>query len=135
MRFQRESVLRLLVWAAVAGWGVSLLGVFLPWSWMEVVLQNLGKGSTPVDDPMLRYWLRMATASWSMIGFLFLCCALRPKKYAALLPLLGCGCIFIGIVLLLNGLALSLPPLPFFGDVAFCLGIGGGILFFQPRRR
>ena len=135
MRLERESVLRLLVWAAVAGWGLSLLGVFLPWSWMEVVLQNLGKGSAPVDDPMLRYWLRMATASWSVIGFLFLSCALYPKKYGAMLPLLGGGSIFVGIVLLLNGLALSLPPLPFFGDVAFCLGIGGGILFFQPRRR
>lgn len=134
MRFQRETVLRLLVWAAVAGWGVSLLGVFLPWSWMEIVLQGLGKGSDPVGDPMLRYWLRMATASWSVIGFLFLCCALRPKKYGAMLPLLAWGSVFVGIVLLLNGLALSLPPFPFFGDVTFCLGVGGGILLLSRRR-
>jgi len=135
MRFQRESVMRLLVWAAVAGWGVALLGVFLPWSWMEVVLQGLGKGSDPVGDPMLRYWLRMATASWSVIGFLYLCCALRPKKYGAMLPLLGGGSVFVGIVLLLNGFALSLPLFPFLGDVTFCLGVGGGILLFLPRNR
>ena len=135
MRFQRESGLRLLVWAAVAVWGVSLLGVFLPWSWMEVVLQNLGKGSVPVGDPMLRYWLRMATASWNVIGFLFLSGALHPKKCGAMLPLLAWASVFVGIVLLLNGPALSLPPFPFFGYVTFCIGVGGGILLLSRRGR
>lgn len=122
-----------MVWTAAFGWGVSILGTFLPWSILELLLQGLGKSSASLDDPMLRYWLRMATGGWTVIGFLYLCCALRPEKYAALLPLLAIGTIFTGVVLLVNGLLLSLPPFPFWGDAAFCLFIGAGILFLSRR--
>jgi hypothetical protein len=35
-----------------------------------------------------------------------------------------------GLILLIHGVRLSLPPFPFYGDVAGSLAGGGGILFF-----
>ncbi|MBS1368846.1 MAG: hypothetical protein HPZ91_02715 [Lentisphaeria bacterium] len=133
MAFSRERFVRLLVWAAVIGWGVSLLGTLLPWNMMEFLLQGMGK-EFATDDPMIRYWFRMAAGGWTVIGFLFLCCALKPREYAALLPLLAWGSLFEGVVLLFHGLALGLPLFPFLGDAAFCLAVGAGILLAGNKK-
>ena len=113
--------------AGAVGWGVSILGVLLPWSVMDIVLQNMGAAS-PVTDVQIQYWFRMATGAWSIIGFLYLIVLLKPQKYDNLIPLLGWGTLFEGIVLLIHGLYLNLPIFPFAGDVGFCLIVGGGLL-------
>ena len=71
---------------------------------------------------------RMATTAWSFIGFLYLIVLLKPQKYNNLIPLLGWGTLFEGVVLLIHGLYLNLPIFPFAGDVGFCLIVGGGLL-------
>ena len=129
----RTRILQLLVYAAAIGWGVAILGTLLPWNVMEFLLQGLGKEMTE-EGPMVRYWFRMASGGWSIIGFLFLCCAVRPRRYAVLLPLLAWGALFEGMVLLIHGLALSLPPFPFFSDVAFCFVTGAGILICRQKK-
>ena len=57
--------------AGAIGWGVSIVGAFLPWRMMDIVLQNMG-AAAPVTDPQVQDWFRMATGAWSVIGFLFL---------------------------------------------------------------
>ena len=118
---------RIFLLTGAIGWGVSILGVLLPWSVMDIVLQNMGAAS-PVTDVHVQYWFRMATTAWSIIGFLYLIVLLKPQKYNNLIPLLAWGTLFEGIVLLIHGLYLNLPLFPFAGDVGFCLIVGGGLL-------
>ena len=118
---------RIFLLAGAIGWGISILGVLLPWNVMDIVLQNMGAAS-PITDVQVQYWFRMATGAWSIIGFLYLMVLLKPQKYNNLIPLLAWGTVFEGIVLLIHGLYLNLPLFPFSGDVGFCLIVGGGLL-------
>ena len=118
---------RIFLLAGAIGWGISILGVLLPWNVMDIVLQNMGAAS-PITDVQVQYWFRMATGAWSIIGFLYLMVLLKPQKYNNLIPLLAWGTVFEGIVLLIHGLYLNLPLFPFAGDVGFCLIVGGGLL-------
>ena len=127
-----RKIQNLFLAAGAIGWGISILGVFLPWRVMNIVLQNMG-AAAPVTDPQLQYWFRMATGAWSVIGFLFLMALLFPAKYRNLVPLLAVGTLFEGVVLLLHGMFLDLPLFPFAGDVGFCLIVGGGLLFTGTR--
>ena len=123
---------RIFLLAGVIGWGISILGVLLPWSVMDIVLQNMGAAS-PITDVQVQYWFRMATTAWSIIGFLYLMILLNPQKYNNLISLLAWGTVFEGIVLLIHGLYLNLPLFPFAGDVGFCLIVGGGLLLTNKR--
>ena len=125
---------RIFLLAGAIGWGVSILGVLLPWSVMDIVLQNMGAAS-PITDVQIQYWFRMATGAWSIIGFLYLMVLLKPQKYDNLIPLLAWGTIFEGIVLLIHGLYLNLPLFPFAGDVGFCLIVGGGLLLSNNAKK
>ena len=123
---------RIFLLAGAIGWGISILGVLLPWSVMDIVLQNMGAAS-PITDVQVQYWFRMATTAWSIIGFLYLIVLLKPQKYNNLIPLLAWGTLFEGIVLLIHGLYLNLPLFPLAGDVGFCLIVGGGLLYTNKR--
>ena len=123
---------RIFLLAGAIGWGISIFGVLLPWSVMDIVLQNMGAAS-PVTDVQVQYWFRMATGAWSIIGFLYLIVLLKPQKYNNLISLLARGTVFEGIVLLIHGLYLNLPLFPFAGDVGFCLIVGGGLLLTDRR--
>ena len=125
---------RIFLLAGSVGWGISVLGVFLPWSVMDIVLQNMG-AMAPVTDLQIQYWFRMATGAWSIIGFLYLMILLKPQKYNKLIPLLACGTLFEGIVLLIHGLYLNLPIFPFAGDVCFCLIVGSGLLLSNKTEK
>ena len=118
---------RILLAAGAIGWGISILGVLLPWSWMLPMLQSMG-ATCDFADKHVQYWLRMACGGWSIIGFLFLVALLKPGKYGVLAPLLAWCSIFEGVVLLTHGVLLGLPMFPFAGDVLFCLVVGIGLL-------
>ena len=118
----------LLLATGTIGWGVAILGVFLPWSIMTPLLQSM-RSSYDFSDAQTRYWLRMACGGWSIIGFLFLMALLKPHKYGNIVPLLAMGSIFEGIVLLIHGLLLGVSMFPFAGDVLFCLVVGSGLLW------
>ena len=113
--------------AGAIGWGVALLGVFLPWKVMTPMLQSMGT-SYDFSDAQMQYWLRMACGGWSIIGFMFLMALLKPHKYGNLVPLLAWCSIFEGIVLLGHGLLAGVSLFPFVGDVLFCLVVGCGLL-------
>ena len=125
-------LLKLLLAVAVFGWGISILGVVLPWSVATTGLSGLGAGPIP-DDPMLNYWLRMAGGGFTMVGAVFAAILIAPRKYAVLIPLMAWLSIAEGAILLVSGLRLGLPPFPFWGDTGFCLSIGIGLLLVHPR--
>ncbi|MSU57441.1 MAG: hypothetical protein EXS35_04550 [Pedosphaera sp.] len=126
----RLRLLKLSLAAAAVVWGVSLVGVFVPWSNAEELLQGLGANPIP-HDPMLDYWLRMAAGAFTMIGLLFLALAVFPRRFAAIIPLFGWLMLFEGVILALHGFRLGLRPFPFYGDACACLVLGASILWFQ----
>jgi FtsH-binding integral membrane protein len=91
------------------------------------LLSGLGAGPIPAD-PMLDYWLRMASGAFTLVGILFLAFAIRPATYSNVIPLAAALMVLEGIVLLVHGIRLHLPPLPFYADTAACIFIGAGIL-------
>jgi hypothetical protein len=120
-------LLRLFLGFAAFAWGISAVGVFVNWPTAERVLE--GWGAQPIAyDKMLDYWLRMAAGAFALLGGWYLVLMLWPQKYHAAIPWFGGLMLVEGVILLVHGLRLSLPPLPFYADTSACLLIGGAIL-------
>ena len=122
----KRRLLRLFLFVTVFGWAVSIFGVFLPWSTAITGLQSLG-ASEIAHDPMVDYWMRMAAGAFTGIGIFVFFVAMWPAKFRNVIGLIGTLSVLEGVVLLVHGLRLGLPPFPFYGDTAFCLLIGAGI--------
>ena len=89
-------------------------------------LNGLGAGYIPAD-PMLDYWLRMASGAFTGVGIFFLILATWPKRFENVIGMAAALMFAEGLVLLFHGLRLGLPLFPFTADTAFCLLVGGGI--------
>jgi hypothetical protein len=127
-------LLRLVLGFAGFAWGVSVFGVFLSWPAATQALQGLG--AQPIAyDPMLDYWLRMAAGAFALIGGWYFVLMIRPRRYHAAIPWFGGLMIVEGLILLVHGLRLSLPPFPFYGDVSACLFGGASILYLSRYAR
>lgn len=115
-------------------WGVSAFGVFLKWETAFGALQ--GMGAKPIAyDPMLDYWLRMASGAFALVGTGYLLLAISPRKYAVMLAWFGWIMIAEGMILLTHGLRLGLNPFPFIGDVSASFAGGLGILLLKNSAR
>ena len=123
-------LLRLILGFAALAWGASVFGVFVSWPAAEQALIGLGAQAVRYD-PMLDYWLRMAAGAFTLVGCWYLVLAVRPNKYWNAIPWFGWLMMAEGVILLVHGLRLSLPPFPFYADTAACLLGGGGILWLS----
>lgn len=113
---------------------MSFYGVFASWSAAEQALQGLG--AKPIAyDPMLEYWLRMASGAFGLVGVWYFVLALWPRKFHAAIPWFGALMIAEGCVLFSAGLRLGLPPFPFCGDTAACFLGGGGTLLLAKTAK
>jgi len=119
---------------AALAWGVSVLGIFLSWSTALEVLQDLGAKQI-VYDRMLDYWLRMTAGAFASIGCWYLVLMIQPQKFYQAIPWSGGLMLVEGVILLVHGLRLSLPPFPFYADTAACLFGGGAILYLAKYAR
>jgi len=127
-------LLRLFLGFAAFAWGISVVGVFASWPQAAEMLQGLG--AKPIGyDPMLDYWLRMAAGAFALIGGWYLLLMLWPRKFHAAIPWFGALMLVEGLILLVHGLRLALPPFPFYGDVSACFLGGGGILILARHAR
>ncbi|MFH1022841.1 MAG: hypothetical protein V1809_05585 [Planctomycetota bacterium] len=125
-------LLRLFLFIGCLGWIISIAGVVLPWDVITTGLQGLGAKEIP-PDPMMNYWLRMTGGAYTILGVLYGLAGANPRKYAALIPVLGWSSLLEGIVLAIYGTRLGLPPFPFLADTTFCLLVGFGILATQKH--
>ena len=124
-------LLRLFLGFAAVAWGISVAGVFVSWSAANDALQGLG--AHPIAyDPMLDYWLRMAAGAFALLGAWYFVLMLWPRKFHAAIPWFGGLMLVEGVILLIHGLRLALPPMPFYGDVSACL-VGGGAILYLSR--
>lgn len=113
-------------------WGVSIFGVVLPWSAASEALQGLGAQAIAYD-PMLDYWLRMAAGVFTLIGCLFLLLMVWPARFREIIPWFGVLMLLEGVILLIHGIRLQLPPFPFYADTAACLLGGAAIMWLSKR--
>lgn len=81
-------------------------------------------GSRPIEyDPLLDYWLRMASASFGCIGIASALACLRPDFFRGLIILLDPFHLFIGVVLTAAAINNQLDPdrhPTFLADISFC---------------
>lgn len=130
MKQSQLRLLRILLGFAAFAWGISIVGVFVSWPEASQLLQGLG--AKPIAyDPMLDYWLRMASGAFALVGVWYLMMMIWPQKFFAAIPWFGALMVLESIILLVHGLRLSLPPFPFYGDVSACLADGFGILYLS----
>lgn len=125
------NLLRLLLLGAGLGWGLTIVGAFLPWDWATEHLEKFGGSGEIPNDVMLNYWMRMASGAFGFVGAFFLLAAWRPLFYKNIIPILAYGSILEGAILLFYGLKFELPIFPFGPDVAIALIPGIGILFLR----
>jgi hypothetical protein len=126
--------LRVFLGAAAFGWIVCFYGVFASWSAVVKGLEFFGAHAIAYDR-MLEYWLRMFSAAFGLIGVWYGMMMLRPRKFAAAIPWFGVIMLLEGIILLVHGVRLSLPPFPFYIDTTACFVVGGGIVYFAPAAK
>jgi hypothetical protein len=127
-------LLRIFLGISAFAWGISAVGIFASWSEAEQLLEGLG--AKPIAyDPMLDYWLRMAAGAFSLIGGWYLILMIWPQKFRVAVPWFGFLMLVEGLILLVHGLRLSLPPLPFYADASTCLIAGSGILVCSRNLR
>ncbi len=128
------NILRMFLGCAAFAWGVSVVAIFLSWGTVEQALRGMG-AKTLTYDRMLDYWLRMTATAFGFIGCLFLVLMIWPRKFHAAIPWFGGFMLVQGVVLLVHGLRLDLPPFPFYGDTAACLVSGAAILYLARYAR
>ena len=119
-------LLRIFLLSAAVAWGVSVLGLVLPWSVVERELCELGAQSS--IDIIVQYWLKMAAFVYTLMACFFVMTAIRPIKYLPVIGLIGIGHILLGIVVMINGLILGIEAVPLYVDVGFCFFVGLGIV-------
>ena len=120
-------LLRFALFVSATGWGVSVFGVVLLWDNAAALLEGFGARPVP-HDPMLDYWLRMASGAFALVGAIYLLLALQPRRFARIIPARGWLMLVEGVVLLVHGWRLGLRLHSFYFDTSFCFAAGGVIV-------
>ena len=104
------------------GWGISFIFTFATWDSAADQLYLMGAGRIEYQ-PLLDYWLRMASAAFGCIGIGSALACVRPVFFKSLIILLGPFHVFVGSVLavsaVINHLNTEAHP-TFVADITFC---------------
>ena len=127
---QAGSLLRLFLLLGAIGWLISVYFTLTPWSVSESQLQRMG--AEPISyQPLLDYWLKMASAAFVGIGGLYLMAFINPEKHSALVSYLGVFSLCIAGVLIVsawcNQLEQARHP-TYIADIIFSSVVGIGVL-------
>lgn len=116
------NILKLGLLLSTCGWGISFFFTFAPWKAATGQLYEMG-ASHILDDPLMDYWLRMASCVFGCIGIGSALACLRPENFIGLIRLLGPFHFIIGTTLAIaayrNHLTPELHP-TFIPDIVFC---------------
>ena len=129
------TTLRLGLLLSACGWGISFFFTFAPWDIATEQLQGMGANAIAYD-PLLDYWLRMASSAFGCIGIGSALACFRPTAFSGLIRLLGPFHFIVGTTLAVaayqNHLTPSLHP-TFTADITFCFV--SGLLILVPLVR
>jgi hypothetical protein len=126
------GALKACLWIVAVGCLLSVVGLFLPLATLESVAAWFGNMSFP-DSPLVRYAVRVISATYVAIGVFYLVLALDPLRYGLLVPFSGAAGVFVGAVCGVTGFTSGMPPGWFLGDALFCTVLGLLILVFWRR--
>jgi hypothetical protein len=104
------------------GWGISFLLTIPAWPDVAAKLEWMGAAPIPYQ-PMLAYWLKMASAVFGFIGVASALAYLWPDRYEAVIRLLGPFHLAIGAVLIAAAVSNGLEyprHRSFVWDIGFC---------------
>lgn len=129
----RNRISRFFLLLAAVGWGISFVFTFSSWSKGTDLLCNMG--AQPIKyQPLLDYWLKMASSVFGCLGLMFFVCFLNPVENRKTIRLLSLLSIFVGVTLAISAWnnGLSYPKHSTFPiDIAFCLSTGFGGLAYR----
>jgi hypothetical protein len=125
---------------SAVGWGISFYFTFAPW---DVAMEQLTfMGADPIAyQPLLDYWLKMASCAFGCIGIASALACARPTRFVPLIFLLVPFHLIVGVTLVVAGWRNHLDPevhSTFGPDIIFCfvtaLLIGVPLLAAGRRR-
>ena len=120
------NTLRLGLLTSAIGWGLSFSFTFASWRAASAQLSLMGAASIPYQ-PLLDYWLRMASSVFGCIGVASALACLRSQAFVSLIRLLGPFHFIVGSTLAVaawnNDLTMKLHP-TFVPDICFCFLAG-----------
>ncbi len=129
------KILRLGLLLSACGWGISFFFTFAPWQTAASQLYDMGANEIPYD-PLLDYWLRMASCAFGCIGIASALACLRPAKFTGMISLLGPFHFIVGSTLAVAAYQNHLTPelhSTFIPDITFCFLTG--LLILVPQLR
>jgi hypothetical protein len=132
----RKRLIVIMSYIIAFGYLISFYFTFTSWETGYGYLCD-GMGAKPVIyQPIFKYWLNMASATFGCIGVLFLMIAIWPQKYVRMIPWATLQLLFVGAVLIVTGYHLGLEKVYFLGDVAYCWGPAMVVLicYYWPQK-
>lgn len=99
---QQTAMRALRVWLVVGGVSLlaALVGVFMPFSWMDAAHRWMDLGPLPRAD-IVEYLARALSAMYAMLGGLLLICAADPARLAAVVTYALIAVAAVAIVMLM----------------------------------
>lgn len=120
------NTLRIGLLVSAIGWGISFYFTFASWNAATDRLYDMGAGPIAYQ-PLLDYWLRMASSVFGSIGVGSAIACVRPQVFSSFIRLLGPFHFVIGITLSVAAYANRLTPQlhpTFIPDIVFCFLAG-----------
>lgn len=115
-------ILRLGLILSSCGWGISFFFTFAPWEMAANQLYDMGANKIAYD-PLLDYWLRMASCAFGCIGIASALACSWPARFTGLISLLGPFHFIVGTTLAVSAWHNHLDPevhSTFIPDITFC---------------
>lgn len=128
------KTLQFFLWLAALGCLLAVPFVFLPWSTLDSLFSWFGIDPLP-DTPIALYFYRLNFGIFGLIGVFFILLAKNPLDYGPMLNLGAFGLILTGVLAMLIGFSIALPPIVYLGDGLFGLVIGLAILWASGGAR
>ena len=117
--------LRLGLFISTFGWGISFFFTFEPWD--QAVARLYEMGATPIEyQPLLGYWLKMASAVFGFLGVVSAICFLWPDRFRSVIVLWVPLHLFVGATLMVAALSNHLERAKhptFVWDILFCFSV------------
>ena len=126
--------LKIILWITAIGCLTAVPFIFLPWAVVESIGSWFGIESLP-DAPIVIYFFKVVFGVFGLIGVFFIILARDPLKYRFMLNLGMLGLILFGLLALIIGFSLGLPPIVYLGDGLSGLVLGIAILIFSSKPR
>ena len=128
----KRLILRItLIFVALTG----IFGVFVllcPWAQAVKIYQIFGIDlPLQIEHPYLEYLTYLGATLSVMVGILFFMAGVWPDKHSNIISFLGWSLLFIGVIVLVHGIRLNLPPWPFYPDPIISFICGSIILILR----